>query len=263
MSQPLRVIIVDDETPARRRMRSLLNELDDITIVGECANGAEALAAIRESAPDLVFLDVQMPALDGFDVIVRLDEEELPAIIFVTAYNQYALRAFDVNAVDYLLKPFDKERLATAIARARSRTAQSERDSEQTALRKLIAELRSQRGETATSYPDRLAVRDGGAITFVRVADIDWIESSHNYVTLHCGAESRLMRGSLKDLEKTLDPERFIRIHRSAIVNIDSIKEIVPWFHGDQRVTLHTGATLTLSRNRRSALNRLLGESAD
>ncbi|HSG98929.1 MAG TPA: LytTR family DNA-binding domain-containing protein [candidate division Zixibacteria bacterium] len=263
MSEPLRVIIVDDETPARRRMRSLLNELDDIAIVGECANGAEALAAIRELAPDLVFLDVQMPALDGFDVVMRLDENELPAVVFVTAYDQYALRAFDVNAVDYLLKPFDKERLVTAVGRARARAAQRERHSEQDALRKLIAELRSERGGAVKAFPDRLAIRDGGSITFVRVADIDWIESSHNYVTLHCGAERRLMRGSLKDLEKTLNPERFVRIHRSAIVNIDSIKEIVPWFHGDQRVTLHTGATLTLSRNRRSAFDRLVGESRD
>ncbi len=259
MTEKVTVIIVDDETPARKRLRSLLSNEVDIDIIGECANGPEAVAAIRELGPDLVLLDVQMPTLDGFEALMRLKESELPIVIFVTAYDQYALRAFDVNAVDFLLKPFDKERLSLALQRARERIKSKEIVGAQESLKKLLAEIRDSRTEKKpSSYADRLAVRTEGAIIFVRTEEIDWIESSHNYVTLHCDKKTHLLRGSLKGLTEKLNPKKFVRVHRSAIVNIDSIKEITPWFHGDQHIHLQNGAKLTLSRQRKGALDRLL-----
>ena len=257
MIEPITVIIVDDETPARSRLRSLLANDSSLDIIGECKNGPEAIAAIRETKPDLVLLDVQMPTLDGFDVLLRLNESELPAVIFVTAYDQYALRAFDVNAVDFLLKPYDKERLSLAIQRARQRLKAKESSEAQSALQKLLAEIRQSRtDDSAPSFADRLAVKVNGAVIFVRTEEIEWIESAQNYVTLHCQEQTHMLRGSLKGLAEKLDPDKFVRVHRSTIVNIDSIREITPWFHGDQHIMLHSGEKLILSRKRRDVLNR-------
>ena len=257
MIEPITVIIVDDETPARSRLRSLLANDSSLDIIGECKNGPEAIAAIRETKPDLVLLDVQMPTLDGFDVLLRLNESELPAVIFVTAYDQYALRAFDVNAVDFLLKPYDKERLSLAIQRARQRLKAKESSEAQSALQKLLTEIRQSRtDDSAPSFADRLAVKVDGAVIFVRTEEIEWIESAQNYVTLHCQKQTPMLRGSVKGLAEKLDPDKFVRVHRSTIVNIDSIRESTPWFHGDQRIMLHSGEKLILSRKRRDVLNR-------
>jgi len=233
-----RVLIVDDEIVARRRIRRLLAAEADVTIVGECADGRSALDAIAAHHPDIVFLDVQMPELDGFDLVQALSAP--PAIVFVTAFDRYALKAFDVHAIDYLLKPFSAERFRTALARARTRA----RDASQAgALSALVEQLRARH-----RYPARVAVPTGDRIVVVDWADVDWIEAADNYVKLHVGAKEYLLRDTVAALEKTLDPDRFIRVHRSVIVQIDRIAELHPESHGDFTLRLRSGTQLSLSR---------------
>ncbi len=251
-SDTLKALIVDDEALARRRLRLMLERDGNIEIIGECANGREAVSSIKRNLPDVVFLDVQMPGLDGFGALAQLDEANLPAVVFVTAFNQYALQAFEVSAVDYLLKPFDQERLSRAIAKVRGRLgARSDKP-----LHSLIKEIKRDK-----KYLDRVAIRNVGRIYFIKVAEVDWIESAHNYVGLHVGKATHLLRESMKSIESKLDPDKFVRIHRTTIVNVDRVKEISPWFHGDQIVILGDNTRLTLSRGRRKALKQLLGES--
>lgn len=258
LHQSIRTLIVDDETLARRRILHMLEAEADIEVVGEAANGREALKSIDRLRPDLVFLDVQMPVYSGLETLRRLSPEDIPHIIFVTAYDQYALEAFDVNAVDYLLKPFDRKRFAEALKRVRSRLRVGAAGADE--LRSLRNSLAASSGGQNARLIDRLAIRDSGNVTFVKLADIQWIEAAQNYVKIHTARSAHLMRSSIKELEARLDPQRFIRIHRSTLVNIDAIKEISPGFHGDKIARLYSGTRLTVARTRRNALARLFGE---
>jgi two-component system LytT family response regulator len=247
----LRVLIVDDEPVARRRIRRLLQQEPDVEIAGECGDGQAAADAVLTLRPDLVFLDVQMPERDGFGVLEAVGPGEMPAVVFVTAYDRYALRAFDVHALDYLLKPFTRERFHEALARARRR-GRAAGDLERRFVA-LLDELRSGR-----RYLTRFAVRSGGRVQIVEASRVDWIGAADNYVTIHAEGREHLLRETMARLEQQLDPDRFVRIHRSAIVQIDRIKELRPSFHGDFAVLLHDGTRLTLSRGYRGRVERLL-----
>lgn len=246
----IRALIVDDESLGRERIRMLLEGERDIEIASESANGTEALRDIQRLAPDLVFLDVQMPELTGFEVLDRLDPARLPVIIFVTAYDQYALKAFEVCALDYLLKPFDRERFGRALSRARAELDRRKAGQVNERVLKLLSEL----GQTK-KYLEKLMIRDGGRVFFLRADEIDWIEAAGNYVRLHAGKEEYLYRETMTKLEGQLNPERFARIHRSAIVNTERIKELQPWFRGDYVIVLRDNQKLTLSRTYRGRLN--------
>lgn len=249
----LRVLIVDDEPVARRRLRRLLREDRDIEIAGECGDGASALAAIRTLSPDLVLLDVQMPEMDGIEVLQQLRSEEVPACIFVTAFDRYALRAFEVHALDYVLKPVDGERLRLAVERARRRIAERRGAMLDPGVLALLSDLAGRR------FLTRMPVKSGGRVLVVDLADVDCIRAADNYVTLHVGAEQYLARDTMGRLERDLDPTRFVRIHRSTIVQVDRIKELLPDFHGDFTVVLRNGSRVTLSRTYRSRLEQMLG----
>jgi two-component system, LytTR family, response regulator len=246
----VRVLIVDDEALARERLRSLLSAEEDVVVAGECANGDEAAAALRRGVADLVFLDVQMPGRSAFDVIRDVGPLRMPAVVFVTAYERYALDAFEVHAVDYLLKPFGAHRLREALGRARLRL----RDREDG--RDLVPLLREVAGRHRG--PERLEVRSSSRIVFVPVDDLDYAEAWGNYVRLHCGAERHLMRETMNGLEVRLDPRRFVRIHRSTLVNVERVRETVPLFHGDWQVVLRSGVRLVLTRTHRERARRLL-----
>jgi two-component system, LytTR family, response regulator len=237
----LRVLVADDEPLGRQRLVRLLEQEPDAELVSVCADGQSTRAAIRRHDPDLLFLDVEMPALDGFGVLRELGGAERPAVVFVTAHAHYALRAFDAQALDYLLKPFDEERFHRAYARARDR---------------LVA-----RGAATPEVPERLAVKNDGRVTFVRTADIDWIEAASNYVRLHVGRETHLIRESMTGIEARLSPGRFLRIHRTMIVNLDRLRELQPWFSGEYVAILADGTRLKVSRGYREAIQRWLGQS--
>jgi two-component system LytT family response regulator len=249
----IRTLIVDDMLLARKRVRRYLSADPEIEIVGECADGHEAIAAIKSLAPDLLFLDVQMPELDGFGVLEAVGPANCPAVIFVTAYDQFALRAFEVHALDYLLKPFDRERVRKAIERAKSQLRQRESGALDERLHALLKDLK-----TEPQYLKRLAVKTTGRTIFLLTEEIDWIESAGNYLKLHAGRESHLVRERMSQLESKLDPSTFVRIHRSTLVNIERIKEMQPLFNGDQLVTLRDGKQLTMSRTYRDRLLLLL-----
>jgi two-component system LytT family response regulator len=261
----VRALIVDDEPLARQRLRTLLKGESDIEVVGECADGQEAVAAIRELQPHLLFLDVQMPVLDGFGVLEALGAETLPAVIFVTAYDSYAIRAFEVNALDYLLKPFDRDRFRKALERARAQIEQAEGEPRRPApltgeqLSLLLGE--GQPGRSGRQFLDRLVIKSGGRVFFLRAEEIDWIEAAGNYLRLHVGSDMHLLRDTMNNLEARLHPDKFLRIHRSTMVNLERVKELQPWFHGDYKVILQDGTELTLSRSYRPKLRNLLGES--
>lgn len=261
-SETLRVLIVDDEPLARERLHDLLALEHGIDIVGECADGMQAIAAIRAQKPDLVFLDVQMPELDGFGVLDQLGAESVPVIVFVTAYDQYTLRAFEVHAIDYLLKPFDRDRFRRTLAHVRqvlAGSSGSDTDALRARLLQLLGELHVTPRTDAPQHLARMMVRTGGRVYFVRAADVDWIEAAGNYVRLHTGQESHVIRESLSALETKLDPAAFARIHRSTIVNIERVKLLEPLFHGDYMVVLNDGTRLTLSRFYRESVESKLG----
>jgi two-component system, LytTR family, response regulator len=245
---PLSVLLVDDEPLARERIRALLDAELDIRIVGECASGRAAVKAIQEKRPDLVFLDVQMPGVDGFGVVEQIGAARMPAIVFVTAFDQYALKAFEVHALDYLLKPFDRERFQATLARAREsiRLRGGGADRAMTALLESLAARRK--------FAERLLVKAAGKERLVPIEEVDWFEAAGNYVKIHTGSERLLLRETMANLEQRLDPDRFARIHRSTIVNLKRVKELEPWFHGDYVVRLHDGQKLTLSRSHRGRL---------
>jgi two-component system, LytTR family, response regulator len=223
--------------------------------VAECADGAEALSVITKQTPDIVFLDVQMPALDGFELLAALKEHELPTVVFVTAFDEYALRAFEVNAVDYLLKPFDRGRFEKALARALGDVARRRVDgtAADQQLLALVAELRAQR-----QYSARFVVRSSDGVAFVRPEEIDWIDAAGNYVRLHAAGTVHLLRETMKNVEARLDPETFVRVHRSAIINIERVRKLEPYLHGEYIVTLKDGTTLTSSRTHSARLRALL-----
>jgi len=251
----IRLLIVDDEAHARARLRHSLKDESEFEIIGECANGREALEVIRREKPDLVFLDIQMPGLTGFDVCAQLSHNGLPLpfIIFCTAYDQYALKAFEVHAIDYLLKPFDRERLKQALDHARTRLTRAQPEPADQRLAELLNALR-----VGTQQNDRLVFKQDGRVIFVRATTIDWLEADGNYVRIHCGSESHYVRETLAGLEAQLPADRFMRVSRSAIVNLDRIKEFQPLFYGEYSVILQTGTKLTLSRNFRDRLEKLL-----
>jgi two-component system LytT family response regulator len=246
----IRTLIVDDELLARERLRQLLHGHPEIELVGECADGLEAVSALEKERPDLVFLDIQIPELDGFGVVQAIRVDPMPVIVFVTAHNQFAVRAFEVHAVDYLLKPFDRERFQVALKHALEQVKQKGHG---------VAEKQSAvLAEVAPQKPsERIAVKTGGRVLLIKVHDIDWIEAAHNYVELHVDKQSHLLRETLNAIETRLPPDKFVRISRSVIVNIDRIKELQPLFYGEYIVTLHNGARLTLSRRFRNKLQQL------
>jgi two-component system LytT family response regulator len=265
----IRTLIVDDEPLARRRLSRLLHEQPDVDVVGVCASGREAVDAIRRDRPDLVFLDVQMPELDGFGVLAEVGADRLPAVVFVTAYDRYALQAFEVHALDYLLKPYTPARLAAAVQRAARQLQAPGADAGR--LAELLEHLDRERRALAQqlegtaapgpaaaaptpAHTGRLLVKEGERMFFVPVERVDWLEAEGNYVRLHCGREAHLVRATLGGMEEQLDARRFTRIHRSTIVNVDRVKEVRPWFAGDYVVMLQDGTELRLSRRYRDRL---------
>jgi two-component system LytT family response regulator len=250
----MRVLIVDDEPLARKRIKRMLAGDVEVEIVGDCASGHEALAMIRDREPDLVFLDIQMPEMDGFSVLKAVAPDRMPLIIFVTAYDQYALRAFEFYALDYLLKPFDRRRFEKAMQRARERILKEKGDEMNQRTIALLEEIKAR-----SHHLSRLVVKAGGRVFFIKTEEIDWIEAEGKYVRLHVGKESHLLREAISSLEAQLDPAKFLRIHRSTIVNIDRIRELQPWFHNEYRVILRDGTELMLSRSCRKKLGDMLG----
>jgi two-component system LytT family response regulator len=251
----IRTLIVDDEPLGRERIRALLAGDSEIEIAGECADGKRAIGAIEQMRPDLVFLDVQMPEVDGFGVVEAVAGETMPAIIFVTAYDRYAVQAFEVHALDYLLKSFDRERFQAALQRAKEEIRRSRAGVINERLAGLLEDLQAKR-----KYLTRLVVKTAGRIVFLRVEEIDWVEAADNYVKVHAGRETYLIRETLQSLAGRLDPAKFLRIHRSTVVNLDRISELRPIFHGDYQVKLTDGTELTLSRNYREKLLEPLGQ---
>jgi two-component system LytT family response regulator len=277
VTRVIRTVLVDDEPLAREGLRVRLGREEDIEIVGEAGDGQSAVDAILSLRPDLVFLDVQMPGFDGFDVVSRIASTHLPTIVFVTAYDRYALRAFEVHALDYLLKPIAHRRFQEALRRARHELASRERNAAPSpegtvdnvslaAVAERLRRLLDEREAGAAARPSgpgdgpryavRFTVRDGERYVLLRASDVDWAEASANYVRLHVGPRTYQLRTTMSDLERQLDPVQFTRIHRSAIVNLDRVREIRPEWHGEYEVALTTGTTLRLSRGYR---DRLLG----
>jgi len=262
MTERIRALVVDDEPAARAAIRALLADDPEIHVVGECADGRTALAAIRGEAPELLFLDVQMPEMDGFTLLGQLQPGELPVVVFVTAYDQYALRAFDVHALDYLLKPFDDERFRRAVAHAKQQVRQGKLGLLSERLVALLDGVARPPAVTRNGqYLKRLAIKAGGRVTILGVKDIDWIEAEGDYVKIHAGRAWHLLRETMKHLETQFDPARFARIHRSTIVNVERIKELQPYFRGEYAVILHDGTSLKLSRGYKEHLDAALDRS--
>jgi two-component system, LytTR family, response regulator len=264
----LRVVVADDEPIGRQRLVRLLQAEPDTEVLAACADGEEAVEAIRDHVPDLVLLDIQMPHLDGFEVVAALGEAQQPAVIFVTAHDQYALRAFEVHAFDYLLKPVDQDRLRAALARAVApgpRSPQSlPRDIDRggSTTRRILTLLEELNARDRGRGRDRLVVRTPERAFFLRTETVDWVEAAGKFVHLHVGRSVHALRESMAELEQELDPVRFLRISRSAIVNIDRIQEIQPWFQGDYVLILTDGTRLTSTRGYRDNMRKLLGRSA-
>jgi two-component system, LytTR family, response regulator len=252
----IKVLVVDDEPLARAMVREMLADDPEAEIVGECGNGRAAVKAIQSLTPDVMFLDVQMPVLGGFEVLESLPNGTPPCVIFVTAYDQYAVRAFEVHALDYLLKPFDRERFDLAWQRAKAFVGGDRAHRREQDILALLQELKA-----GPQYLKRLLVKTEGRVCFLDVDNIQFIEAQGNYVRVHNGAKSYMLRETISGLESQLDPKVFLRIHRSAIVKIDRIKELQPWFHGEYHVVLEGGKQLTLSRNYRGKLQQAVGNA--
>jgi two-component system, LytTR family, response regulator len=248
----IKTLLIDDEPLARERIRSLLRQETDFEIAGECGTGIEALEAIKRERPDLVFLDIQMPGMSGFDVLRGLDRDHLPMVIFVTAYDQHALKAFEVHALDYLLKPFKQSRFKQTVERVRETIAARQGNATPAGLLELLGHLKP-----AREYLTRIAVRNGDRVLFVKSEHIDYIESAGNYVVIHAGKENHVVRETLTALEEQLDPKRFLRISRSTMVNADQIRELQPLFKGEHVVVLQNGKQLTMTRGVREVQEAL------
>ena len=251
-TQTIRTVIIDDERLARQRIRRMLSNSPDFEVIAEFENSQHGLDYLEDTGADLLFLDVQMPGLDGFALLEALNPARMPIVIFVTAYDEYALRAFEYHAFDYLLKPFDQTRFEKALDRARKQLTSQGSNNEK--LLNLLNEIRQRNQE-----PARFAIKTPGRVFFVRQEDIDWIEAADNYVNLHVGADTHLIRETMNSLEGRLDSRKFLRIHRSTIVNAERIKELRPWFHGEYVDLLKDGTELTLSRTYREKILSLLG----
>lgn len=255
MPEKIRTLVVDDEELARDRLKSLLTREPRIEVIGEAGDGKAAVAAIEKLQPDLVFLDVQMPELNGFEVLEALEPTARPNVVFCTAHDKFALKAFDVHAVDYLLKPFDKERFQTAIQRAIAKVDLVKGGQKDAAVAAVLKEVKP------TGPVERLLVKTEGRVLLIKVEDIDFVEAADNYVNLRVGKDSHMMRETMSSLEAKLPPDKFMRISRSSIVNVERIQELQPMFHGEYVVVLKNGAKLTLSRTYRDKLDRLLGSA--
>lgn len=258
-SQNIRAIVVDDETLARKGLMLRLHELGHVDVVRECVNGKEALAAIAELEPDLVFLDIQMPGINGFEVVQSLQQDNMPLVIFVTAYDAYAVNAFEVHAVDYLLKPIEIDRLAVALEKARSRLAGERTEDEKKRLLDIVIGLTGKTeqavfellksGRNPAKYGEKLAIKDGASTTFVPVRDIDWIDAAGDYMCVHVKGETLIMRTTMKELEEQLDPAVFQRVHRSTIVNLDRVEKVSSHINGEFHLALTCGTSLKMSRS--------------
>jgi two-component system LytT family response regulator len=260
-----RAVIVDDEPLARDVVRIMLEKSTDVEIIGECKTGHEAAQTIVDLEPDLVFLDVQMPDLDGFGVVREIGVEQMPAIVFVTAYDKYAIRAFEVHALDYLLKPFDQDRFEVALQRALKQIHQNRSSEVNLRLLELL-ENTAQPGKheapkDGDGYFKRIVIKESGRVFFLKADEIDWIQAAGDYVSLHVGQESHLLHDSMNGIESKLDPQQFLRIHRSTIVNTERIQELQPYANGEYFVFLRTGTKLKLSRNYRSNLRLFYGNA--
>ena len=247
----IRALIVDDEGPARKRLRTLLAREADVTLVRECVDGPSAVTSIRETRPDLVFLDIQMPEMNGFDVLREVGADAVPAVVFVTAYDRFALQAFDAHALDYLLKPFANDRFRNTLDRVRRLLAREEDH----AFRHKLDALLHHAGSPAMQ---RIAVKTAERVIFLGPDDIDWIEGAGNYVRIHCAGTQHLVRDSLKAMSDRLGSQRFLRVHHSYIVNLDRIRELRPWNHGEYIVVLKDGTRIASSRSYSEALRRLV-----
>ncbi len=263
MSDTIKTIVVDDEPLARRRILDLLAKEADIEVVAECSDGFAALEAASKESPDLFFLDVQMPEKNGFKVIAEMPKERLPIIIFVTAYDQYAIKAFEVHALDYLLKPFDDERFQQALDRARKQMQQKQKNEFNHKLLNLIhsqtEQSNSEGTDAETKVLDRFVIKELGEAILIKAEEVDYIEGEGVYVRLHLNKKSYLLRERMTELENRLNPRMFFRIHRSTIVNLERIKKLVPHFHGDYIIVLQDGTHLKLTRSRREQLQTFLG----
>ncbi|MBA3849486.1 MAG: DNA-binding response regulator [Opitutus sp.] len=274
-SSKIRTLVIDDEPAARRGVMLLLERDPDILVIGEASSGKEAVRKILAEKPDLVFLDVQMPELNGFKVLEALGGQHMPSVVFVTAYDQHALQAFEINAVDYLLKPFEDDRFRSAVRRAKAEVVRRQTDALSNKLSHLLNCLQSggsALGEApapaASARPpppatgaitrDRILLKSGGEIHFLKAEEIDWIEAEGDHMKFHAGGRVHLLRETMGNLEERLEPKRFIRIHRSAIVNIDRVKKLSPSFAGEYAVILHDGTKLRLSRGYQGRLQELM-----
>jgi two-component system, LytTR family, response regulator len=252
----IRTLVIDDEPLARQLLISMLEEHPDIRVEGEADNGTDAIEAIRRLDPDLVFLDVQMPELDGFDVLAGMPKDRVPEVIFVTAFDHYALRAFEVHALDYLLKPFDEDRLGAALARARRHLARPDRVDDTHRILQLLQDL-----QRKGRYIERLVIRVGDRSILQPVGEIDWIEADGKHLRVHVGRTQHVIRETMTQVCELLDPAQFMRVSRSAIVNIDSIREIQPWFRGEHAVVLKDGTQVYTTKSYRDAVTKLLGSA--
>jgi two-component system, LytTR family, response regulator len=254
-AEHIRVLIVDDEPVARRGLRNQLKKASDVEVIGEAGNGRDAVDTIIQTRPDLVFLDVQMPLLDGFRVVETLAEDNLPpAIVFVTAFDEHAIRAFEINALDYLLKPVDPKRLQKTLQRAREQIRSTRTDERDERLFALLRDLQSRQ----TDYIQRFVVKKAGSISFLDVNEIEWVSSEGNYVQLHSKGKSHLVRETMDRIEDRLNPREFIRIRRSTIVRVEVVKELQPLFNGEYALILKDGTQLQSSRRYRKNLDALL-----
>ncbi len=265
----IKTIIVDDESLARRGLKLRLELFDNIEIIAECSNGREALTAIEEHSPDLVFLDIQMPSLNGFDVVRKIQGDNMPMVVFVTAFDQYALEAFDVHAVDYVLKPIDESRLETAIERVVKHKEQCASENQKKRLMDLISNLTGQSpasvnemiesGDIKTNqYPEKIAIKDRGETTLVASKDIGWVEAAGDYMCVHANDEVHVLRSTMKDLVKKLNPNDFQRVHRSTIVNINQVEKVNSHINGEYFLVLKGGAKLKMSRSYRDKIKHII-----
>ena len=255
----IKTVIVDDEALARQGLELRLQELGGVDVLRSCKNGREALEAIAELTPDLVFLDIQMPGMTGFDVIECLQQDNMPLVVFVTAYDEYAVNAFEVHAVDYLLKPIEAERLADALCEVRKRLQAGRDDQEKKQLLDMLIKLTGKSGDAvaellksgvpAHKYSEKLAIKDGASTTFVPIRDIDWIDAAGDYMCVHVKGETHIMRTTMKELESLLDPDLFQRVHRSTIVNLDRVEKVSSHINGEFHLTLSCGTSLKMSRS--------------
>jgi len=263
---PLRAIVVDDEGLARRGLKIRLDQIGGVDVIAECKNGREAIASISAEQPDVVFLDIQMPGMDGFDVVRELQADNMPMIVFVTAFDHYAVHAFDVHAIDYVLKPVEEDRLRAAVNKARDQLDRQRGSNSKQQLLELIMNMtgKSEMGIDALveaggqSFPEKLTIKDGDQITIVPVVEIDWVDAAGDYMCVHARGETYVMRVTMKDLEKQLDPSVFQRIHRSTLININRVVKLISHINGEFFVTLESGARLKMSRTYKDKLQHLI-----